>query len=56
MLIVFFIFFLANVLNIMGKDLHKRRVISPIWCGNLQKPMVFGHKLVIYQEEGTNVL
>ena len=48
-------FSLANVLSIMDKDFPKKQVISPIWFGKTSKPMVFGPKLVTYQEPITNV-
>ena len=53
---IFCSFPLANVLTIMDKDFPKVQVISPIWFGSLAKAMVFGHKLVTYQELSWNAL
>ena len=39
----------------MDKDFPKIQVISPIWFGSLAKALVFGPKLVTYQEPITNV-
>ena len=47
---------LVNVLCIVENIRGKRQVISPKLFGNLSKPMVFGHKLVTYQDPYTNVL
>ena len=40
----------------MDKDFPKILVISPIWFGSLAKALVFGHKLVTFQELAINAL
>ena len=43
-------------MTIMDKNLTQILLFSPIWFGSLAKALVFGHKLVTFQELPINAL